>query len=85
MVYAWRVVRVVTHARYRVYVYPEEGGQHNLPHCHVYWADGSCVVGIETLHVLAGDVDRQAVLLVSEYQEHILAAWQRLNPNEDTP
>ncbi len=63
-----------------MYVYAEEGGQHDLPHCHVYWPDGSCVVSIDDPHVLAGAFDRRAVDLVEDNRDAIAAEWRRLNP-----
>jgi hypothetical protein len=76
------MVRVVTHGRYRVYVYAEKGGQHNAPHCHVEWADGSCVVDIETLMILRGPVDRRALDLVRDHQAQIRTVWDLLNGQE---
>ena len=74
------VVRVVAQGRYRVYVYAEQGGQHNAPHCHVEWGDGSCVIDLNTLAVLRGRPTPQARQLVRDHWGQIVAAWQRLNP-----
>jgi Domain of unknown function (DUF4160) len=74
------MTRVVTQGRYRVYVYPEIGGRHHSPHCHVEWADGSCVIELVTFTVLAGRADAQALRLVRQHAAQIRAAWQQLNP-----
>jgi hypothetical protein len=74
------MVRVVTQGRYRVYVYPEVGGRHHSPRCHVEWADGSCVIDLDTLAVIAGQATRQARLLVRQHEAQIRAAWDLLNP-----
>ncbi len=80
MMYPSDMVRVVTQGRYRVYVYAEVGGQHHAPHCHVEWADGSCVVDLDTLAVLRGQAIRTAVDLVRDHIGAIRAAWDQLNP-----
>lgn len=74
------MVRVLTYRGYRVSVFAEAGGQHHEAHCHVYWSDGSCVIAIESLRVLAGQADRVALQLVRDNQERIRAVWSQLNP-----
>ncbi len=78
--YHSNMVRVVTQGRYRVYVYAEVGGQRHAPHCHVEWADGSCVIDLDTLVVLRGQVSRTAVDLVRDHLGALRAAWDQLNP-----
>jgi hypothetical protein len=74
------MVRVVTQGRYRVYVYPEQGGRHHAPHCHVEWADGSCVIDLDRLTVLRGRATPQALQLVRHHLTQIRAAWDQINP-----
>ena len=74
------MVRVLTHGRYRVYVYAEHGGRHHLPHCHVLWPEGACVVALVDLRVLAGDaLPSEARHLVAAHLGEIVAAWTQLN------
>ncbi len=74
------MVRVVSQGRYRIYVRAEEGVRHHRPHCHVEWADGRCVIALDTLDVLAGHATPTALHLVAAHWEELQAAWSRLNP-----
>ncbi len=74
------MVRVVSQGRYRIYVWAEEGVRHHRPHCHVEWADGRCVVALDTLDVLAGHATPAALHLVVAHWDELQAAWSRLNP-----
>jgi hypothetical protein len=47
-------MKVLQVGKYAVYVYREVGGSHHLPHCHVRWPDGSIVVALPSLDVIAG-------------------------------
>lgn len=72
--------RVITVGKYRVYVYPEQGGQHHRPHCHVYWPDGSCTIDLETLEILGGDDHAQARQIVRSHWGQITVKWREINP-----
>jgi hypothetical protein len=79
------MVKVVQRGRFRVYVWPERGQQHHLPHCHVFWSDGESVVALDTSQVLAGpDLPAEARDLIREHRSRIRRAWRRLNPKEQT-
>ncbi|GEM_PF-3028653 len=74
-------MKVAQLGKYAIYVYREIGGVHHLPHCHVRWADGSVVVALPTLDVIAGgQLPRDARKLVADNLEKILKAWYQLNP-----
>ncbi len=74
------MVRVFTQGRYNVYVYPEVGQPHHLPHCHVRWSDGSTQVRLPSLQVLEGTPLPPAVRdLLHDRLDEIVAAWNALN------
>jgi hypothetical protein len=74
------VVKVVQRGRIRVYVYDERGHRHRRPHCHVYWPDGACVVGLEDRRLLIGnELPAAAWILLQEYWEELHRAWMLLN------
>jgi len=81
MVYHEGMVRIVARDKIRIYVYANEAGQpHHTPHCHVYWAEGSSVVALDSLGVLRGDaLTRAARVLIEEYAHAARAAWEELN------
>ena len=70
--------RVVTQGKYVVWVYVEGGERHHLPHCHVEWPDGSCVISLLTLNVLSGKADKKARELVRSHHGQIMATWNDL-------
>lgn len=66
---------------YVVYVYPEVGGQHKLPHCHIRWGENSIAVALPSLVVVAGGaLPRDARAVLTENLDLICAAWDELNP-----
>ena len=74
------MVRVLHCGRFRVYIYKEIGGQHHEPHCHVYWPDGDCSVGLADLAVLDGDPMPDSVFDVLNRNRDLLwTAWHSLN------
>lgn len=73
-------MRVIQSGKYAIYVYREIGGSHHLPHCHVRWADGSVVVALPTLEVIAGgQLPREAEQIVADHLEEICEAWDQVN------
>ena len=48
------MVRVIRRGRFSIYVLPENGGRHHLPHCHIVWSDGRSVLELPTFRLLAG-------------------------------
>lgn len=73
-------MRVLQLGKYAIYVYREVGGSHHLPHCHVRWSDGSVVVALPTLEVIAGgQLPREAQKLVANHLDEIWNAWNQLN------
>ncbi|MGH7600781.1 MAG: DUF4160 domain-containing protein [bacterium] len=73
-------MKVLQVGKYAVYVYREIGGSHHLPHCHVRWSDGSVVVALPSLDVIAGGrLPRGAGELVADHLEEIWEAWNQLN------
>ncbi len=80
-VYTVRVVKVSSCGNISVYVYPEGGGRHHLPHCHVYWPDGSAIVALPTLMKIAGhELPPKAQILLCSRLEKICTQWDELNP-----
>ena len=69
----------MTVGAYRVYVYREKGVRRHVIHCHVYWPDGSCVVDIDTMELLAGADDARARQIVRDYLDAIVAKWNEVN------
>ena len=47
-------MRIVTEGGLAVYVYPEGGARHKLPHCHVRWAESDTVIALPSLRRLVG-------------------------------
>ena len=79
--YDERMVRIVGRDKIRIYVYSNEAGQpHHIPHCHVYWPEGSCVVALDSLSILRGDDLPRAVRdLMEEAAPAARSAWEELN------
>jgi len=74
-------MKVLQLGKYAIYVYREIGGAHHLPHCHVRWVEGSVVVALPILDVIAGgQLPREARKLVVDNLDKILKAWYQLNP-----
>lgn len=66
---------------FSVYVYPETGQQHHLPHCHVRWAEGDTVVALPSQEILAGpSLPKAARRLLLDRMEEICSCWDELNP-----
>jgi len=79
------MVKVVSRAAYDVYVYPEVGNRHHLPHCHVRWSGNDVSVALPTLMEIAGGpLPPAARELLIEYLEVIYAKWAELNPERET-
>ncbi len=75
------MVKVVQRGRVSVYVYKESGHRHHLAHCHVYWPDGACVIGLTDARLLVGqEPPSDAWRLVRDHLEDLREAWDRLNP-----
>lgn len=75
------MVKVVQRGRFSVYVYPESGQPHHLPHCHVSWRDGEAVVDLARLLVLSGDrLPAAARELLRDHLADVKRAWTLLNP-----
>ena len=75
-------MKVEDDGRFSVYVYAEGGQPHNLPHCHVLWADGSAVICLPTLIFIAGNpLPRRAKRLLLLHLDSICDAWNELNEN----
>ncbi len=86
-VYNVSMVRVVSRGKIIICVYEEAGGQHHLPHCHVYWdnREHGAQVALPSLTVLAGEsLPAAARRLAWEHLEEICDAWNRLNPGRTT-
>ncbi len=65
---------------FSVYVYPEVGQPHNLPHCHIRWADGSSVVALPTLRLIVGtSLPRKAKRILLLNLDLICDTWNELN------
>ena len=74
------MVRVLQFGSFKVYIYPETGGRHHEPHCHVYWPDGICSVGLNDMQVLGGiEVPRNVRAFLELHQAELWEAWRRLN------
>jgi hypothetical protein len=64
-----------------VYVYAEQGQPHHLPPCNVRWPDSNAQVSLPELELLAGTpLPREAVTLLLEHLDALMATWDRLNP-----
>jgi hypothetical protein len=75
------VVRVVRRGRFSIYVLPEGGERHHLPHCHVVWSDGKSVLELPTFRFLAGQpLPAAAWDVIRESKSDIVAPWNLLNP-----
>jgi hypothetical protein len=75
------VVRVVRDGRFSIYVLPEGGERHHLPHGHVVWSNGRTVLEIPGFRVLTGHpLPAAAWDVVRESKADIIAAWNLLNP-----
>jgi hypothetical protein len=71
---------VLRFGRYTVYIYAEDTDRHHLPHCHVRWADGSAVVALTGMLVLAGNLPRATRTVLREHAAELVTEWNRLNP-----
>lgn len=75
------MVKVVQRGAVRIYVYQESGHRHHLPHCHVYWPGGACVIALGDVRVLVGgEPPEDAWRLVRDNIDDLRAAWERLHP-----
>jgi hypothetical protein len=73
---------VVRRGRFSIYVLPEVGERHHLPHCHVVWSHGkTTVLELPSFRVLTGHpLPAAAWDVVRESKSDIIAAWNQLNP-----
>ena len=80
------MVRVkLQHGKYTIYVYPETGGRHHEPHCHVEWSDGSTSVFLPSLLERAGTpLPRDARRLLRDNMSELCDEWARQNPERST-
>lgn len=62
------------------------GREHGMPHFHVWTPDGAAVLAIDTLAVLSGSVDANALAEAREWVKshgtEIAAEWIKLNPEK---
>ena len=75
--------KVLDDGTYRVYIYANDTGPHNLPHCHVYWDghDRASVVSLPDFRVIVGDpLPKAARKLLRANAAMVLAHWHALNP-----
>lgn len=73
-------MKLFSDGHYSVYVYPEGGEPHHLPHCHVRWAKGDTILALPTLIVLAGHrLPRSGRRLLREQLDEICAGWDSVN------
>jgi hypothetical protein len=74
--------RVATIDGWAVSVYAEGGGQHHLPHCHVWKDDDEAVLALPTLLKITGDdLPPRIKRKLAEIVDCICDAWDELNPN----
>lgn len=71
--------------RFLIYVYREQGGQHHLPHCHVYWGENAASVSIGDeiflLDTVARLQERTAIIAAVQAElTKIRQDWNTLNP-----
>lgn len=76
------MARILTFGSHAVYVWPEHGQPHHLPHAHIKMR-GRRVASIFLLTLEVFDqVERlppQLVAHIREHHEALLAAWEELN------
>lgn len=62
------------------------GREHGVPHFHVWTPNAAAVIAIDTLAVLSGSVDanalKEACSWATEHRAELLAEWRRLNPEK---
>jgi hypothetical protein len=76
------MVTVYRHGRWYIRVY---GREHGVPHFHLDGPDWHCVIAIESLTVLIGDLPPAAVLKqvrawAEPRRDELLTLWWKLNP-----
>ena len=76
------MARILTHGNYAVFVLPERGQRHHLPHAHIkHGAQRVASIFLLTLDVF-DDIERLPPALLTYIggnQEQLLAAWKELN------
>lgn len=71
---------VVRENGFRICVYREQGGRHHVPHCHIYWADGSAQIDLLTLRVLKGaPIPQRGQAVLEKYRELINVRFDEIN------
>jgi len=59
------------------------GKEHNPPHFHVIYGEYNCVIDIQSLDVIEGDLPKKGLNLVlewaSQYQSELLDIWNTQN------
>jgi hypothetical protein len=74
-------MKVISDGLFSICVYSNEVfNSHHLPHFHVIWADGSCVIALPTLTQIVGKkLPKQAKKLISDNYDAICSSWVKLN------
>jgi hypothetical protein len=81
-VYNIDYMKVIADGNIIVKVYCDETFQkHHLPHCHVFWPDGSLIVTLPTLDVIVGgNIPKRIRIILLDNFNTIIDAWNQLNP-----
>jgi hypothetical protein len=76
------MARILSHGNYGVFVLPERGQRHHLPHAHIKNRDQRVAsIFLVTLEVF-GQIERlpsDLMMHINDNQEQLLAAWEGLN------
>lgn len=67
-------------------IFLESGGQHHLPHIHVYYQYMAAVYGIDPIVLLSGSIPKRAQRLaeawIELHQEELVENWRRIEAGE---
>lgn len=66
-----------------VRMYPEVGGQHNLPHIHATYSGQEVVISLDDGRIIEGSLPRNKMKLLEAWiilhEEDLYANWETLN------